>query len=130
MMKEEAASIQVLNGSATEGLAGKTQEYLLAQGASSVTTGNAGELLTNCKIIDYTGKPYTRRYLVVDGYAALADALEKLEDGVQDAPYNRTPAMAHLFIVNPLSGGGVLRLFSTHPPLEQRIRRLRAMAVR
>lgn len=64
MMKEEAARIQVLNGSATEGLAGKTQEYLLAQGASTVTTGNAGELLTNSKIIDYTGNPYTRRYLV------------------------------------------------------------------
>lgn len=64
MMKEEAARIQVLNGTATEGLAGKTQEYLLAQGASNVAVGNAGELLTNCKIIDYTGNPYTRRYLV------------------------------------------------------------------
>jgi len=64
MMKEEAARIQVLNGTATEGLAGKTQEYLLGQGASTVTVGNAGELLTNSKIIDYTGNPYTRRYLV------------------------------------------------------------------
>jgi LCP family protein required for cell wall assembly len=64
MMKEEAARIQVLNGTATEGLAGKTQEYLLAQGASNVSVGNAGELLANSKIIDYTGNPYTRRYLV------------------------------------------------------------------
>jgi hypothetical protein len=64
MMKEEAARIQVLNATATEGLAGKTQEYLLAQGASNVSVGNAGELLSNSKIIDYTGNPYTRRYLV------------------------------------------------------------------
>ncbi len=64
MMKEEASRIQVLNGTATEGLAGKTQEYLLGQGATNVTAGNAGELLTNSKIIDYTGQPYTRRYLV------------------------------------------------------------------
>ena len=64
MMKEEAPRIQVLNGTATEGLASKTQEYLLGQGATNVTAGNAGELLTNSKIIDYTGQPYTRRYLV------------------------------------------------------------------
>lgn len=59
---------------------------------------------------------------------ALADALEKLERGVEVHPYDRAPATAHLFIVNPLSGQGVLKLFSTHPPLEERIQRLRAMA--
>ncbi|HME91094.1 MAG TPA: zinc metalloprotease HtpX [Myxococcaceae bacterium] len=59
---------------------------------------------------------------------ALADALAKLEQGVEMMPYNRAPATAHLFIVNPLSGGGVMSLFSTHPPLEERIRRLREMA--
>jgi LCP family protein required for cell wall assembly len=64
MMKEEAPRIQVLNGTATEGLAGRTQEYLLSQGATNVAVGNAGELLVNSKIIDYTGNPYTRRYLV------------------------------------------------------------------
>jgi polyisoprenyl-teichoic acid--peptidoglycan teichoic acid transferase len=64
MMKEEAPRIQVLNGTATEGLASKTQEYLLNQGAANVTAGNVGELLANSKIIDYTGQPYTRRYLV------------------------------------------------------------------
>jgi heat shock protein HtpX len=59
---------------------------------------------------------------------ALADALAKLEEGVQALPYERAPATAHLFIVNPLRGGGVMSLFSTHPPLEERIRRLRAMS--
>jgi len=58
---------------------------------------------------------------------ALADALAKLERGVEALPYDRAPATAHLFIVNPLSGGAVLSLFSTHPPLEERIRRLRGM---
>ncbi len=38
------------------------------------------------------------------------------------------PASAHLFIVNPLTGGSLLRLFSTHPPMEERIARLEAMA--
>ena len=57
----------------------------------------------------------------------LASALEKLDRGVQRFPYDRAPATAHLFIVNPLSGRGVMRLFSTHPPLEERIRRLRSM---
>jgi heat shock protein HtpX len=59
---------------------------------------------------------------------ALADALEKLERGVQALPYDRAPATAHLFIVNPLSGGAVMSLFSTHPPIEERVRRLRQMS--
>jgi heat shock protein HtpX len=61
---------------------------------------------------------------------ALADALEELEQGVEAVPYDRAPATSHLFIVNPLSGGGVMSLFSTHPPIEERIRRLRAMTIR
>lgn len=58
---------------------------------------------------------------------ALADALQKLERGVQYVPDDAHPAHASLYIVNPLSGGGVMKLFSTHPPMEERIRRLRAM---
>ena len=38
-----------------------------------------------------------------------------------------TPATAHMFIVNPLTGGGLMSLFSTHPPMEERIARLQAM---
>jgi heat shock protein HtpX len=58
---------------------------------------------------------------------ALADALSKLARGVAARPYDRAPATAHLFVVNPLSGRGVMSLFSTHPPLDERIRRLRSM---
>jgi heat shock protein HtpX len=57
----------------------------------------------------------------------LADALLKLQSGVEHLPYDRAPATAHLFIVNPLAGGGVMRLFSTHPPIEERVRKLRDM---
>ncbi|MBI2562832.1 MAG: M48 family metalloprotease, partial [candidate division NC10 bacterium] len=60
---------------------------------------------------------------------ALADALEKLEQAAQAMPMDAHPSTAHLFIVNPLSGGSLLRLFSTHPPVEERVARLRAMRV-
>jgi len=58
----------------------------------------------------------------------LAKALEKLEMAARMAPMNATPATAHLFIVNPLRGEGLMSLFSTHPPTQERIARLRAMA--
>ncbi len=57
----------------------------------------------------------------------LAKALEKLNTAAQLTPMEATPATAHLFIVNPLSGSSWLTLFSTHPPIEERIARLRAM---
>ena len=60
----------------------------------------------------------------------LAKALEKLEMASKVAPMDATPATAHLFIVNPLRGEGLLALFSTHPPIQERIARLRAMATR
>jgi len=59
----------------------------------------------------------------------LAKALEKLQMAQQVAPMNANPATAHLFIVNPLSGQALMSLFSTHPPLEQRVARLRAMKI-
>lgn len=58
----------------------------------------------------------------------LASALEKLDRAKEIAPMEARPETAHMFIVNPLSGGTLLGLFSTHPPIEERIRRLRAMA--
>ena len=59
----------------------------------------------------------------------LSKALEKLQMAQQVAPMDANPATAHLFIVNPLSGRALMNLFSTHPPLEERIARLRAMKI-
>ena len=61
---------------------------------------------------------------------SLANALRKLEKGVERIPMEHAnPASAHLFIVNPLRGGGILSLFSTHPPIETRIERLEKIAM-
>jgi heat shock protein HtpX len=81
----------------------------------------------------------SREYGADDGGAkvtgdplALASALRKLELGAQNIPLevnNATAnATAHMFIVNPLSGSGLASLFSTHPPMEERIARLEEMA--
>jgi heat shock protein HtpX len=58
---------------------------------------------------------------------SLARALEKLSMGVQRAPMDASPSTAHMFIVNPLTGSTLMNLFSTHPPIEERVARLRAM---
>ncbi len=60
----------------------------------------------------------------------LASALRKLHGASQRVPMNATPATAHLFIVSPLTGGGLMSLFSTHPPMEQRIALLEGMVGR
>jgi len=78
----------------------------------------------------------SREYMADEGGAhlahplALAKALEKLEIASQRIPMRANPSTAHMFIVNPLrgKGGGVLSLFSTHPPMEERIARLEEMA--
>jgi heat shock protein HtpX len=62
---------------------------------------------------------------------ALADALGKLQQGAQMRPMQVNPASAHMYIVNPLAGlrgQNFSNLFSTHPPIEERIKRLRDMA--
>jgi len=58
---------------------------------------------------------------------SLARALEKLAYGSQQIPMEANPATENMFIVSPLTGGGLMSLFSTHPPIEERIARLRAM---
>lgn len=58
----------------------------------------------------------------------LASALEKLQQASVARPIDASSATAHLFIVNPLSGRSFVTIFSTHPPIEERIKRLRAMA--
>jgi heat shock protein HtpX len=76
----------------------------------------------------------SREYLADQGGAQLtgdpkylANALYKLHRGVEQIPMQANPATAHMFIMNPLRGDGVMRLFSTHPPMEERIRRLNSM---
>ena len=76
----------------------------------------------------------SREYLADEGGAhlaqplSLAKALGKLEIAAQRIPMEANPSTAHMFIVNPLRRGGVLSLFSTHPPIEERIARLEEMA--
>jgi heat shock protein HtpX len=60
----------------------------------------------------------------------LASALRKLQMASQRIPMDANPATSHMFIVNPLSGGGIIKLFSTHPPIEERIARLESMSLR
>jgi heat shock protein HtpX len=61
---------------------------------------------------------------------ALASALRKLQGGVERVLMEANPATAHMFNINPLTGGGLMTLFSTHPPLEERIRRLEQMEIK
>jgi heat shock protein HtpX len=63
-----------------------------------------------------SGKPY-----------GLAAALEKISRASQAIPMEANPSTAHMFIVNPLTGRSLMNLFSTHPPVEERIARLRSM---
>jgi heat shock protein HtpX len=80
----------------------------------------------------------SREYLADDGGAKLsgnplllANALRKLQTGVARRPMeNANPSTAPLFIVNPFSAKGMMALFSTHPPMEERIKRLEDMAYR
>jgi heat shock protein HtpX len=54
----------------------------------------------------------------------LASALQKLENYSKRLPMEASPSTAHMFIVHPFSGGGLMSLFSTHPPIQKRIERL------
>jgi heat shock protein HtpX len=76
----------------------------------------------------------TREYMADAGSAritgnplALASALQKLETAAARWPLPASPSTAHLFIVNPLRSGFMVRLFSTHPPTQKRVARLREM---
>ena len=78
----------------------------------------------------------SREYVADEGGARLAgnprylsSALRKLHVASQQIPMDASPATSHMFIVNPLSGGGLLKLFSTHPPMEERIARLESMSL-
>jgi heat shock protein HtpX len=78
----------------------------------------------------------SREYSADEGGARLAGnprylsgALRKLYSASQKIPMEANPSTSHMFIVNPLSGGGLLKLFSTHPPIEERIKRLDSMSL-
>ncbi|MGZ3578753.1 MAG: zinc metalloprotease HtpX [Syntrophales bacterium] len=77
----------------------RSREYLADEGGARVS-----------------GKPY-----------GLAGALEKLSKASQAIPMDANPSTAHMFIVNPLTGKSLMNLFSTHPPIEERVARLRSM---
>ncbi len=69
--------------------------------------------------------------LISQNPLSLASALQKLSKANEKkAVNNATPATAHMFIVNPLSRSGLMKLFSTHPPIEERIKKLQEMAAR
>ncbi len=77
----------------------------------------------------------SREYMADKGAAkisgnplALATALEKLQYASQRVPMRANPTTAHMFIVNPLAGGNFRSLFSTHPPVEKRVAKLKSMA--
>jgi heat shock protein HtpX len=83
-----------------------------------MSISRAREFMADEAAARYTGTPL-----------ALASALRKIEDWSREIPMQAgTPATAHLFIHNPFSAGGVASLFRTHPPTEQRVARLVAMA--
>lgn len=64
LMQAEGARVEVLNGSTTNGLAATTTDYLKTQNVNVTVTGNAESLFTNTTLYDYTGKPYTIKFLV------------------------------------------------------------------
>ncbi|OEU51722.1 MAG: protease HtpX [Desulfobacterales bacterium S3730MH5] len=71
------------------------------------------EYAADARGASYAGTPY-----------GLASALQKIASASRRIPMKAEPATAHMFIMNPLSGKSMMNLFSTHPPVEERIRRL------
>ncbi|MCF8054264.1 MAG: zinc metalloprotease HtpX [Deltaproteobacteria bacterium] len=74
------------------------------------------EYLADASGAKFCGNPY-----------ALASALEKISSYSRNIHLHANPSTAHMFIINPLSGKALMNLFSTHPPVEERVARLRAM---
>ena len=129
-----AAISNLANALAFSGLLGggsQDEEHHPAQGLLFMLLAPLGATLVQL------GISRSREYLADETGArlsgdplALASALEKLHHAAQTVPAEAAPATASLFIVNPFGaiGAGLARLFSTHPPAEERIRRLRDLA--
>ena len=89
----------------------------VAAGLIQMAISRSREYDADAAAAKYTGTP--------DG---LINGLRKLEQGIERVPMeDASPATAHMFILNPLRGAGIARLFSTHPSTEDRIARLEAM---
>jgi len=89
----------------------------LAAGLIQMAISRSREYDADAASAKYTGSP--------DG---LINGLRRLEQGIERVPMNdASPATAHMFILSPFRGGGMTRLFSTHPSTEDRIARLEAM---
>jgi heat shock protein HtpX len=101
------------------GLIGSLALVILAPIAASIiqlAISRQREYSADATAAEFTGNP-----------EGLASALERLEQGAQAIPMQVNQAAEPLYIVKPFSGGGVARLFSTHPPIEERVKRLRSM---
>lgn len=101
------------------GIVGLIVMAILAPVAATIiqmAISRSREYLADAGGAKVSGKPY-----------ALAGALEKLSRAAQAIPLEANPSTAHMFIVNPLTGRSLMNLFSTHPPVEERIARLRSM---
>ena len=85
----------------------------LAAGLIQAAISRSREFAADRGAAEIVGSPY-----------GLADALRKIEAVSQRVPLNASPATAHMFIMKPLSGRGMMSLFSTHPPTAQRIQKL------
>jgi len=91
----------------------------LAATIIQMTISRAREYDADAEGAKISGKPY-----------GLASALEKLSRASEAIPLAANPSTAHMFIVNPLTGKSLMNLFSTHPPVEERVARLRTMMSR
>jgi heat shock protein HtpX len=104
------------------GIVGLIAMAILAPLAATIiqmAISRSREYLADAGGAQISGKPY-----------GLAGALEKLSRAAVAAPMDANPSTAHMFIVNPLSGRSLMNLFSTHPPIEERVARLRTMIPR
>jgi heat shock protein HtpX len=88
----------------------------LAAGLIQLAVSRQREFSADATGAEFSGNP-----------ESLASALLRLEQGAEAAPMQVNQATEPLYIVKPFSGGGMARLFSTHPPIEERVRRLRQM---
>ncbi len=106
-------------GGSSGGIVGLILMAVLAPLAATIiqmAISRSREYLADAGGAKISGKPY-----------GLANALEKLSRASQVIPLEANPSTAHMFIVNPLTGRSLMNLFSTHPPVEERVARLKSM---